>query len=130
LIRSSSAEFDHINVVTALGKVLQAPRRGVPPEVVMKALKRIEESALQKMQDFGPQQTANTLHIMAKHRHKTSQALLMALKFRVEVISGEFNSQEVANTLWAFATIGTRPGERMMGQLEERAEAWRNNRRC
>ncbi len=65
MIRSSSAEFDHINVVTALGKVLQAPRRGVPPEVVMKALKRIEESALQKMQDFGPQQTANTLHIMA-----------------------------------------------------------------
>ena len=42
---------------------------------------------------------------------------------RAEAISGEFNSQNVANTLWAFATMGTRPGERMMGQLERRAEA-------
>jgi hypothetical protein len=38
------------------------------------------------------------------------------------VISGEFNSQEVANTLWAFATMGRKPGERMMGLLEGRAE--------
>jgi hypothetical protein len=38
-------------------------------------------------------------------------------------MSGEFNSQEVANTLWAFATIGTKPGERLVGQLERRAEA-------
>jgi hypothetical protein len=123
LIRSSSAEFNHVNVATALRKVLQAPRRGVSPEVVVKALKTLEESALQQMQDFGPQQTANTLHIMAKYRHKPSQALLMALEGRAEAISGEFNSQEVANTLWAFATMGRKPGERMMGQLEGRAEA-------
>jgi hypothetical protein len=45
------------------------------------------------------------------------------LERRLEAISGEFNSQEVANTLWAFATMGTKPGERMMGQLERRAEA-------
>jgi hypothetical protein len=38
------------------------------------------------------------------------------------VISGEFNSQNVANTLWAFATMGSKPGERMMGQLERRVE--------
>jgi hypothetical protein len=30
--------------------------------------------------------------------------------------------QTVANTLWAFATLGTKPGERLMGQLEGRAE--------
>ena len=77
LIRSSSAEFNHVNVATALRKVLQAPRRGVSPEVVVTALKTLEESALQNMPDFGPQQTSNTLHIMAKHRHKPSQALLM-----------------------------------------------------
>jgi hypothetical protein len=29
-------------------------------------MKTTEESALQKMEDFGPQQTANTLHIIAK----------------------------------------------------------------
>jgi hypothetical protein len=41
----------------------------------------------------------------------------------VEAISGEFNSQEIANTLWAFATMGAKPGESVMGQLERRAEA-------
>ncbi len=44
-------------------------------------------------------------------------------KQRAETISGEFNSQDVANTLWAFATMGRKPGEWMMGQLERRAEA-------
>jgi hypothetical protein len=33
LIRSSSPEFNHVNVATALRKGLQAPRRGVSPEV-------------------------------------------------------------------------------------------------
>ena len=39
-----------------------------------------------------------------------------------EVISGEFNSQAVANTPWAFVTMGTNPGERMTGQLERWVE--------
>jgi hypothetical protein len=47
---------------------------------------------------------------MAKHRNKPSQALLMALEGRAEAISGECNSQDVANTLWALATMGTKPG--------------------
>jgi hypothetical protein len=41
---------------------------------------------------------------------------------RAEDVSGEFNSQNVANTLWAFATMRTKPGELLMGQLERRAE--------
>ncbi len=44
------------------------------------------------------------------------------LERRVEAISGELNSQAVANTLWAYAT-GTKPGEQMVGQLERRVEA-------
>jgi hypothetical protein len=39
-----------------------------------------------------------------------------------EVISGEFNSQSVANTLWVYVTMGTKPGGRMMGQLERQSE--------
>jgi hypothetical protein len=50
-------------------------------------------------------------------------AVMGQLGGRAEAISGEFNSQDVANTLWAFATMGRKPGERMMGQLEGRAEA-------
>jgi len=37
------------------------------------------------------------------------------LERRAEAISGEFNAQSVANTLWAFATMGTKPGDRVMG---------------
>ena len=46
----------------------------------------------------------------------------MVIERRVETISGEFNSEDVANTLWAFATMGTKPGDRMMGQVERRTE--------
>jgi hypothetical protein len=34
---------------------------------------------------------------------------LPELEQRAEAISGEYNSQNVANTLWAFATMGTKP---------------------
>jgi hypothetical protein len=54
---------------------------------------------------------------------KPGERTMRQLERRAETISGEFNSQNVANTLWAFATMGTKPGERMMGQLERRAEA-------
>jgi hypothetical protein len=37
--------------------------------------------------------------------------------------TGEFNSRDVENTLWAYATMVRKPGERMMGQLEGRVEA-------
>ena len=40
-----------------------------------------------------------------------------------EAISGEFNSQDIVTTQWAYATVGTRPGVGMMGLMERRAEA-------
>ena len=74
------------------------------------------------MEEFGPQQTSNILHVMVKKRYKT--CLLPELERWSEAISGEFNSesQTVANTLWAFAKMGRKTGERMMGQLERRAK--------
>jgi hypothetical protein len=38
----------------------------------------------------------------------------------------DFDTQGIANTLntlWAYSTMGTKPGVRMMGHLERRAEA-------
>ena len=54
---------------------------------------------------------------------KPGERLMGLLEGRAEAIAGEFNPQEVANTLWAYATIGRQPGERVMGLLEGRAEA-------
>ena len=61
------------------------------------------------MLDFGAQQIANTLHIIAKQRYKATGPLLLALERRAEAIAGEFNSQNVVNTLWAYATRGRKP---------------------
>ena len=41
---------------------------------------------------------------------------------RAEALAGTFNAQEVANTLWAYATMGWEPGVGMMRALEGRAE--------
>jgi len=63
------------------------------------------------------------LHIMAKHRYKATRPLLLALERRAEAMSGEFKSQNVANKPWAFAMMGVKPGERMLGQLERPIKA-------
>jgi len=54
---------------------------------------------------------------------KPGERVMGQLERRVEAISGEFNSQEVANTLWAFATMGLRPGGQLIGKLGRRTEA-------
>jgi len=41
----------------------------------------------------------------------------------MRVLSGTFNAQGVANTLWAYATMGRAPGAGVMRALEGRAEA-------
>jgi hypothetical protein len=51
----------------------------------------------------------------------TSTSPVPALEQRAEAISVEFNSKNVANTLWAYARMGTKPRERVMWQLEQRA---------
>ena len=71
------------------------------------------------MADFGSQGVANILHIIAKKRHRpTNQEFLARMDARVEAVARECNSQDVANTLWAYATMGRRPGERVLGALE------------
>jgi hypothetical protein len=45
------------------------------------------------------------------------------LEGRAEALAGTFNAQEVANTLWAYATMGREPGAWVMRGLEGRAEA-------
>jgi hypothetical protein len=59
-----------------------------------------------------------TVWVFAKMGTTLSVWMMEKLERWTEVISGDFNSQELVNTLWAFAKMGTRPVERMMGQLE------------
>ena len=110
LIHARSTEFNHVNVATAFRKVLQMPRDGVSQDSVAKALQILDNSALHKMKTFDSQGIASTLHIMAKKSHKPSETLMLALQGRAEAMSEKFNSQVVANTLWAYATMGSSRG--------------------
>ena len=77
LIEARSAEFNHVNVSTAFRKLLSAGRAGVHPTARSTALHKLEECAMSNMADFESQQIANTLHIVAKTRHRpTNQEFL------------------------------------------------------
>jgi len=45
------------------------------------------------------------------------------LEMRAEKVAGTFKAQDVANTLWAYATMRREPGAGLMRELEGRAEA-------
>ena len=124
LIEARVAEFGHVNVATALRALLQARRDGVPRKVVERALQALEAAALRTIDAFGAQQICNTLHIMAKTRYRPwDLTLVPELEGRAEALAGTFNAQNVANTLWAYATMGREPGAGVMKGLEGRAEA-------
>jgi hypothetical protein len=53
---------------------------------------------------------------------KPGECLMGLLEGRVETITGEFNPEGVANTMWTYAKMGRKPGERLMGLLEGRSE--------
>ncbi len=136
-----SAEFNHVNVsILSQNTSGFTGRRG-----------QIRAARTRHVEEFRPQEISNLLHIsfFVKTRYKT--CLLPELERRAEEISGEINSQKHAEccqhavgvcddgdkaggsddgvagaadrTLWAFATMGTKPGDRMLGHLERQAEA-------
>ena len=107
------------NVVTAFRALLQSRREGGPRGVVERALQALEAAALRTIETFGTREVANTLHIMAKTRYRPwDQTLVPKLEGRAEALAGTFNAQDVANTLWAYATMGREPGAGVMRGLD------------
>ena len=124
LITKHAGEFNHVNVATAFRKLLLASRSGMPRGVVEDALEALEQRALQTMEDFGAREIANTLHSMAKARYRPTRAVLLCeLGDRLRAVAGECIPQHIANTLWAYATMGERPGAGVVGALEGRLRA-------
>ena len=95
----------------------------MPSKDVERALQALEEAALRTVKVFGTQ-LSNTLHIMAKMRYSPwDQSLVPKLEERAGALAASFNAQNLANTLWAYATMGRAPGTGVMRELEGRAEA-------
>jgi hypothetical protein len=64
------------------------------------------------------------LHARAKARYTPTNPLVVdALEHQAEAVAGTMNAQAAGNTLWAYATMGRKPGAGMMRVLEGRAEA-------
>ena len=120
-IATNAAELSACNVATSFRKLFQLSSTPADKERWQQAVGILEEAATRLMQKFQPQQFANILHITVKNGYET--CLLPELERRAEAVAGEFKSQEVSNTVWAYATMGMKPGERLMGLLERRAEA-------
>jgi hypothetical protein len=124
LIEVRVAEFNHVNVSTAFRTLMQGRHDCGPREVVERALQALEAAVLRTIDAFGAREVANTLHIMAKSRYRAwDRTLVPELEGRAEALAGTFNTQNVANTMWANATMGRKPGEGLMRALEGRAEA-------
>ena len=87
IIKTRAADFNHVNVATALRKALEAPRHRVPRDI----MGILEESAFRNMQDFDSRSIANSLHTMAKKKYRPQDRLLTAIEQRAEAISGDFN---------------------------------------
>jgi hypothetical protein len=63
------------------------------------------------------------MHAMAKaHYTPTNPLVREALEQQAEALAGSFNAQEVANTLWAYATMRREPGAGAMRELGGLAE--------
>jgi hypothetical protein len=121
LIDVHAAKFNHVNVATAFRALLQSRRDRVPSKDVERALQALDEVVLRTINVFGAQQLSNILHIMAKTRYSPwDQSLVSKLEERVEALAGTFKAQNVANTLWAYATMGREPGAAVMRELEGR----------
>ena len=70
IIKTRAAEFNHVNVATALRKALEAPRHRVRRDI----MGILEESALRNMNTFDPQAIPNSLHTMSKKRYRPQYA--------------------------------------------------------
>ena len=94
IIKTRAADFNHVNVATALRKALEAPRHLVCKEI----MNILEESVLKNMLTFDPRNTASILHIMVKNKYRPQERLASDIEQQVGATSDEFISQAVANS--------------------------------
>ena len=76
------------------------------------------------MKGFDARQIATMLHSMAKARYRPADdTFSSALEGQAEAVIGLFNAQELANTVWAYATMKRQPGRGLMRALEGQTAA-------
>ncbi len=70
--------------------------------------KRLARSNIKGVQTIAFYQHAA---VVCENGEDAGERMMGLLEGREEAILGEFDSEEVASTLWAYATMGTKPGK-------------------
>ena len=123
LIESNADDFECVNVVTAFRKLLTTERAGAPNGAAESVLQMLEKAALRRMPDFCARDASTILHVIAKAGYRPQNPQLMTeLDNKVGEVMRAGNAKELAITLWAYATMGREPGERVMGKQEHTSE--------
>jgi hypothetical protein len=88
------------------------------------ALVLVEVRLQHLLPDGGARECAQTLHTVAKHQAAQSSRgkLVAAAEKQLLRVGQECNPQDISNILWAYATLGTTPGEQLMALLEARVQ--------
>lgn len=130
-IRRKHADFNHVNIATAMHRLATTARqggRGASPAAA-EAVAVLVSRAQEVMGDFVPHGLANILWAFATLGETPPSALLLGIQERsLELLRGEsrgqeFTSQNIGNTLWAHATLGVQPDETLVQLLLGRAVA-------
>ena len=115
-------DFDAVNAATAYRSLLltKPVRDAWAHNEALTSLERVLRD--QHVKNFGARECANTLHSLAKAEDKRPCAdLIRALESRALVVQGGFTPQNIASTLWAFATLGHQPEDALVAGLTVRA---------
>ena len=133
LVAARWKDFNAVNAATAYRSLLlmRTSRDHGQQQVAGQALHSAHEEVQdvleqvlceQHVQRFGARQCSNILHTLAKtRRQRPCENILGALEARALEVQGDFNPQNIANTLWAFATLGKQPDDRLVVGLTARA---------
>jgi very-short-patch-repair endonuclease len=121
--------FNHVNWATTLSKLGRLRERDVASMKLVGGFHDLirdlsgEMTASPELKKFGGvREVANIVHALAKMRASGDDvdAILNATDNDAEWLVANGNSQEIANTAWAFATLNT-PAPNLFKKIEERA---------
>jgi len=133
LVATRWQDFNAVNAATAYrslllmrtsrGNDLQQDAGQAPHSAREEVLATLEPVLReQHVQAFGARECSNILHTLAKTpRRRPCAEILHALEARALKMLGGFKSQEIANTLWAFATLARQPDDKLIAGLTARA---------
>ena len=107
---------------SALGKLLQRAGADAEAPSLRRALAAVTDCCVRGATALDAQAVATVLHAHASGGCAPAEASLRALQQRAATLAsdGDFNPQDSANTLWAFAKLGVPPDSALAAAL-----AWR-----